>query len=323
MPSQTSVTVISDSQSAVQGVLAYTTEHRQRARMRAAGAPCLELIDDVWQAKVQRGARVALEWCRAHTDGNNAHTVGNRIADFAAKKALEMKIPPPEHDMLSSAPYYNLLCKGKVACQDPRRMAKVLLEQRPIKEWRDSKSQWLLSGHWKGCRCLWQWAADNHRLGHTRWLLRAMSDTMRWTFKEQKARERCERRCRCSHAAALSHLLACEEWSAERLVIFRTIASVVYAGHWSMKMDKYCKDCLNHQWSPERILEGMGVWCAGSTTASFLGAFIDKDVMAIWYGRFGIAKERAGALISTIRKCLLDRVAALWKLCIRGNRLMI
>ena len=73
--------VHSDSESSLSAIRSFLTQSNERRRLRMAGRPLLQLIHHLLDRRV---AGTTLSHVKAHTDGVDAHSVGNRLSDYQA-----------------------------------------------------------------------------------------------------------------------------------------------------------------------------------------------------------------------------------------------
>ena len=91
LPAGHSLRLWIDSQSVIAAIARYTSGSVSvRERLRTSGRPLLELISRLIVARRVHGAGATVEfaWQRAHTSDMTVTAVANRIADFAAKRAI-------------------------------------------------------------------------------------------------------------------------------------------------------------------------------------------------------------------------------------------
>ncbi len=86
-PANSPLHIYSDSLSAIHAISSFAVLRRQRSRLRCAGRPLLALITRLITRKKELGATVMISWIEAHSTLSSIHHVGNRCADFAAKRA--------------------------------------------------------------------------------------------------------------------------------------------------------------------------------------------------------------------------------------------
>ena len=88
--------IFTDSQSAIKAVESFQEALNPRRRLRTDGHPYLHIIT----SNVTK--RVNIQHVCAHTDGMDRSTVGNRLADYQAKRLCYMKISPTPALQLSA-----------------------------------------------------------------------------------------------------------------------------------------------------------------------------------------------------------------------------
>lgn len=79
----------SDSKASIAAIQSFGRELNERARLRMAARTVLQLIDRLVTHRQGAGGSLTLSHVRAHTDDDDIHSVGNRIADFQANRARD------------------------------------------------------------------------------------------------------------------------------------------------------------------------------------------------------------------------------------------
>ena len=64
----------------------YEKQHNERKRLRMSGRPLLQLIHHQVGMRKSSGGSVQFSHVKAHTDGTDMASVGNRLADFQANR---------------------------------------------------------------------------------------------------------------------------------------------------------------------------------------------------------------------------------------------
>ena len=105
-PVTVSLHLHSDSQASLAAITAYQHSVNEREQMRMTARPLLSLIHRLIQVRTSAGAVTLLSHVRAHTRNMDAHSVGNRLADYQA----------------------NLSRTQPVRCQQPRSLLPLPLE---------------------------------------------------------------------------------------------------------------------------------------------------------------------------------------------------
>ena len=90
--------VHSDSKSSLQAIHRFESLTNERARLRMPAHTILHLILHLLQARLSAGGSVHWHHVRAHTNNDDIHSVGNRLADFVANKA---RLKPDRQQPLS------------------------------------------------------------------------------------------------------------------------------------------------------------------------------------------------------------------------------
>jgi len=130
--------VHSDSESSLSAIRSFVEQCNERRRLRMAGRPLLQLIHHLLD---RRDAATSLSHVKAHTDGVDAHSVGNRLSDYQANLARAR----PNHSFplnLSQLPLdkceHHLVVTdsaGLVIAEDIRRAAMKQLKSAELAHW--------------------------------------------------------------------------------------------------------------------------------------------------------------------------------------------
>ena len=87
LPLSSSVHIHTDSQSSIAAIRSFQAEVNERARLRMSARPLLQLISHLTRSRWAAGGDVTFHHVKAHTDGTDIHSVGNRLADYQANRA--------------------------------------------------------------------------------------------------------------------------------------------------------------------------------------------------------------------------------------------
>jgi ribonuclease HI len=87
LPLSFNIHIHSDSEASIAAINSFRRELNERARMRMAARPILQLIDELFSRPRSVGGDLTISHVRAHTDDDDIHSIGNRIADFQANRA--------------------------------------------------------------------------------------------------------------------------------------------------------------------------------------------------------------------------------------------
>ena len=131
--------VHSDSESSLSAIRSFLTQSNERRRLRMAGRPLLQLIHHLLDRRV---AGTTLSHVKAHTDGVDAHSVGNRLSDYQANitRARPERSSPPNLSQLPLAKCEHHMVftdsAGLVIADDIRRSAMKQLKAAELEHWR-------------------------------------------------------------------------------------------------------------------------------------------------------------------------------------------
>jgi ribonuclease HI len=87
LPASATIRIHSDSRSSLEAISAYEQQLNERKRLSMPARPILQLIHRLMQQQEAAGGSVSLSHVKAHIDGDDRHSVGNRIADYHANLA--------------------------------------------------------------------------------------------------------------------------------------------------------------------------------------------------------------------------------------------
>jgi ribonuclease HI len=142
LPASAAIHIHSDSRSSLEAIYAYEQQLNERKRLRMSARPILQLIHRQLRSREAAGGSVTLSHVKAHTDGADRHSVGNRIADYHANisRANSDRSYPLNLRELPLAALENSLCISTEGCQqiinDVRRSALDVLRQNALTHWR-------------------------------------------------------------------------------------------------------------------------------------------------------------------------------------------
>ena len=135
----------SDSQGALAGIRAYLHECNTRRRLRTAARPLLQLIAHLLAVRERAGGAVHWHHVKAHTQGADIDSVGNRLTDWQANRArVQPKVPQPlqlrELPLGACEPFLTVYQQPNTVreCQlidDPRRCALAYLKATALSTW--------------------------------------------------------------------------------------------------------------------------------------------------------------------------------------------
>ena len=136
----------SDSQASIKSILTFVRSHDERDQLRSASRPLLQMIRHLWYRRQEAGGRVTLSHVSAHTDNDDPHSVGNRLADFEANRARArpshpspLNVRPLPIEQCEPYMYIKSLDSGMVIINDIRSSALQLIKSRVYHKWK-SKS---------------------------------------------------------------------------------------------------------------------------------------------------------------------------------------
>ena len=130
--------VHSDSESSLSAIRSFLVQCNERRRLRMAGRPLLQLIHHLL---ARRLADTTLSHVKAHTDGVDAHSVGNRLSDYQANiaRAHPERSSPPNVSQLPLAKCEHHMVvtdsAGLVIADDIRRAAMKQLKSAELEYW--------------------------------------------------------------------------------------------------------------------------------------------------------------------------------------------
>ena len=137
----------SDSQASIKSILTFVRSHDERDQLRSAGRPLLQMIRHLWHRRQEAGGRVSLSHVSAHTDNDDPHSVGNRLADFEANRARArpshpspLNVRPLPIEQCEPYMYIKSLDSGMAIINDIRSSALQLTKSRVYHKWK-SKSK--------------------------------------------------------------------------------------------------------------------------------------------------------------------------------------
>jgi ribonuclease HI len=149
LPLSFRVTVHSDSAASIAALTSFLSQPNERKRLRMSARPLLLLIERLLQRRADcTDTAVQFLHVRAHTDGGDADSVGNRLADFQAERArlkpdvsaplslrpLAVEEWEPHLHIRRQDPSGNPLPDGLVI-DDPRRTALRQLQAQALAKW--------------------------------------------------------------------------------------------------------------------------------------------------------------------------------------------
>jgi hypothetical protein len=130
--------VHSDSESSLSAIRSFLVQCNERRRLRMAGRPLLQLIHHLLDRRV---ADTTLSHVKAHTDGVDAHSVGNRLSDYQANIARSRpdRSSPPNLSQLplGKCEHHMIITdsEGVVIADDIRRAAMKQLKSAELDHW--------------------------------------------------------------------------------------------------------------------------------------------------------------------------------------------
>ena len=87
LPLSFSLELHSDSQASITAIRSFVQQPNERKRLRMSARPLLQLIHSLIGRRTAAGGSVDIRHVRAHSDGADLHSVGNRLADYQASLA--------------------------------------------------------------------------------------------------------------------------------------------------------------------------------------------------------------------------------------------
>ena len=143
--------VHTDSLAAITAIDAYGEQQNDRRRLRMSARTILQLIAHLQSRRREAGGHVDLSHVPAHTDHADAHSVGNRLADYQAQLArtrsdrstpLGLRPLP----LASCERHLHLEQEGSVVIDDIRRTSLALLKARRLTRWAEKPEQGRFAG---------------------------------------------------------------------------------------------------------------------------------------------------------------------------------
>ena len=242
------INIYTDSKSSIEAVKRYLDEVNDRRKLRIAGRPFLDLIQ---QLISMRSGRVQLLHVHSHTDLKDQHSVGNKVADFVAGSLLRKDdkgrpLPCPwttkqyqpiplelgeRHVVLKDH-------RKRVIAGDIRKTTQREAQARLIVKWRNSKSQSSFAGpFYKEIKDILFKAQsrlpmlyDTRQLaGQQRFLVQAASNTLQYRIRvEGGKRIPYEAMCHeCDQIQDTWHMFACPKLLEERQATAKAIQVVL------------------------------------------------------------------------------------------------
>ena len=144
----------SDSAASLAAIRTHEKQSNERKRMRMQARRLLQLISH--QLRLRQAAGGSVQWAhvRAHTDGTDLHSVGNRLSDLEANRArLQPRQPKPlqlrqlplqdceRHLRLDDAN-----ASGLQIIDDVRRSALAAIKSRALAHWQSRLGQGVFAG---------------------------------------------------------------------------------------------------------------------------------------------------------------------------------
>lgn len=135
------LTIHSDSQASIAALRSYEAQLNERKRMRMAARPLLQLVQHLLARRRQAGGSAELQHIPAHTRNMDAHSVGNRLADYQANLSrLRPDRSAPlslrELPLSSCEPHLHVLqADGCMVIDDLRRTALTQLRAQALARW--------------------------------------------------------------------------------------------------------------------------------------------------------------------------------------------
>jgi hypothetical protein len=233
--------------------------------------PILSLISSVVRRKRDSGAKVEFTWVAAHSTSQELEHVGNRIADFTAKRFCNPNsLNPPGIQPLTLAscyPFVALYNESRLLIGDPRRCCRVVLHSSLKGVWERSRTQSRFSGMQPAASALWH-AAVSLSPAHTPLALRILTETVQW-MRDEKApyAAACSH---CRHVRDLEHLVQCHDLRRERAGANTAVCRILLALDLPSLTSK-ASSFLSEGQHLLNTLKGMGIIAATSTAAEIAG----------------------------------------------------
>ena len=140
LPLSLHLAIHSDSRASIAAISSFTLELNERTRMRMAARTILQLIAHLIGRRQDAGGGVELTHVRAHTDGDDQHSIGNRLADYQANLARQAAHTYPlllaQLPLERCEPHLHIRsADGRVVIDDLRRSANLCTQQSGLAAW--------------------------------------------------------------------------------------------------------------------------------------------------------------------------------------------
>jgi hypothetical protein len=204
--------VHSDSLSSLSAIRSFLVQCNERRQLRMAGRPLLQLIHHLLDRRV---ADTTLSHVKAHTDGVDAHSVGNRLSDYQANisRAQPDRSSPPNLSQLPLAKCEHHMVvtdsSGLVIADDIRRASMQQLKLAELEHWCDlagDHPQGALAG--AGMVDLGRAVLQSGTAQHQRTFLPVATNSIHyyWTAANILTHLHCKG---CDESRSLGHLIHC------------------------------------------------------------------------------------------------------------------
>ena len=264
LPIHTPMRIYSDSQAAVKAVQAYrqySHDMYARKRLRSPGRPLLQLIDIVCKKKYE--SRIAnpcpspvveIVWTRSHNRSNDVISVGNRIADYVANRAIDAK----QHITLNRETILdgkiagatqkfidldlssgeNFICiydksKQRIVYGDIRKEIKHKTYEKSVQNWNESKSQNLFANYYAECSLFWKWVVKKQPKQST-FALRLMANVLHYNHIDRP--NMCNN---CNQEDNSTHMLTCsyQPRLERRIILCNRLKAMFMQKRWNKGND--------------------------------------------------------------------------------------
>lgn len=210
-----------DSKSALQAIETYAKEFSERRKLRMHGRPVLALIQRAIRWRRDAGGSVEFVHVKAHSDAADQHSVGNRVADFAAQQECKRRDPRRFGELpVSDGEAWVVLRdqEHRVVAADVRKALRGRAEELNLEVWQQSPSQRRFASEVVVRFCGELFPVLNERDGallvatvtDTRHFERRRDDNGAWLYEERNC-QRCP-----DQMASVKHRVFCPGGLADR-----------------------------------------------------------------------------------------------------------
>jgi ribonuclease HI len=322
-PAAWQLDIRTDSKSSIDAINRYRGLLNHRTRLRMPGRPLLALIDRAVNERIRNGGQIEFNHVKAHTDCSEVHSVGNRVADYFAARAMEGRggIVHQSRKQLPLAAgeawiYLRNENQAHISTDIRREaMARTFILAREV--WSESNSQARFVR--SAMNEVYQSLIAAHRRDLLPCLMAVATDTVNWGYEEIGSSKRniIQQMCKtCSTLLDVSHMLECKEELDHRRSYGQKLRDVCLqypmCQDWFVKVDQECKHNSQTIWDlTDRIWPNMD----GTIQQMFLrlGA-VSNHVLFAGLIRIGICSDDIRqTVVHNLRVVLFEHIWQIWK----------